>query len=138
MRNTFRDKTKDGRVSVREGTFADTGEESGWADALFIAQAFHWAHPNYDATMKEIARVLKPEASAFLVWNLEDRDRAAWVASIRDLYEAYENKTPQFRLNLWEAAFITPSYLSNFHPPERFSTEWIVDTSVEGVRDRVM
>lgn len=66
------------------------------------------------------------------------RDRAKWVSSIRDLYEAYENDTPQFRLNKWEAAFRTASYKTQFQPEERFSTEWVVPTTVDGVLDRML
>jgi hypothetical protein len=38
MRRTFGDKTRDDRVSCHEGTFTETGEEGGWADAVIIAQ----------------------------------------------------------------------------------------------------
>ncbi|KAJ3028720.1 hypothetical protein HDV00_010083 [Rhizophlyctis rosea] len=147
MRKTFSAKTDDNRVLVHDGMFSDTKEQDAWADALIIAQAFHWAHPNYDAAMKEIARVLKPNATAFFIWNLEDRhvvapsplpSRSTWVSRIRDLYEKHENNTPQFRLNLWEATFTTLSYLSSFHPPERFTTEWVVPTTVKGVQERAL
>jgi hypothetical protein len=66
------------------------------------------------------------------------RDRAHWVAAVRDYYEAYEKGTPQFRLNLWEAAFQTPSYVSAFHAPERFTTEWVLPTTKSAVQDRVL
>lgn len=42
-------------------------------NSFVCAQAFHWAHPNYDGAMKEIARVLKPDGTAFFIWNMEDR-----------------------------------------------------------------
>jgi hypothetical protein len=60
------------------------------------------------------------------------------VAKVRERYEQYENDTPQFRLNKWEAAFQTPSYISSFHPPERSYTEWMVPTTKKGVQDRVL
>ncbi|CAG8738348.1 11030_t:CDS:2, partial [Acaulospora colombiana] len=72
MRTTFASKTDDSRISLKDGTFISTGEESESADAVMIAQAFHWAHPAYDETMKEIARILKPNGTAFFIWNLED------------------------------------------------------------------
>jgi hypothetical protein len=61
-----------------------------------------------------------------------------WVAAVRDYYEAYEKGTPQFRLNLWEATFQTPSYVSAFHAPERFTTEWVLPTTKSAVQDRVL
>lgn len=138
MRNTFTARTNDSRVTVNEGTFIESGEQQGWADGLVIAQAFHWAHPNYDAAMKEIARVLKPNGTAFFVWNVEDREKAHWVAVVRDYYEAYEKGTPQVHHNMWEATFQTPSYVSAFHPPERFTTEWSVPTTKSAVQDRIL
>ena len=90
MREAFLTKTKGTTVpiSLSEGTFVATGEVSGWADAVFIAQvgnfllpetyltgpqAWHWCHPHYNEGIKEIARILKPGGIAFLVWNREDR-----------------------------------------------------------------
>ncbi|CAG7846121.1 SubName: Full=Uncharacterized protein {ECO:0000313/EMBL:CCA66813.1} [Serendipita indica DSM 11827] len=137
MRSVFLQKTQDPRVSCDEGTFTQTNESDESADVLFIAQAFHWAHPNYDEAMKEIARVLKPDGVAFFIWNMEDR-QTGWVAKVRDLYEAYEEDTPQFRLNKWEATFQTPSYLSHFDAPVRFETEWHVPTTITGVQERVL
>lgn len=138
MRNTFQAKTQDDRVTTHEGTFTETGEQDGWADAVVIAQAFHWAHPNYEASMKEISRVLKPQGTAFFIWNLEDRESAQWVAKVRDQYEQYEENTPQFRLNHWEVTFQTPGYISSFHAPERSTTAWVVPTTKAGVQDRVL
>lgn len=38
MREVFLKYTTDDRVSVSEGTFDETGVESGWADLVVIAQ----------------------------------------------------------------------------------------------------
>ncbi|KIM28760.1 hypothetical protein M408DRAFT_132375 [Serendipita vermifera MAFF 305830] len=138
MRQTFQAKTQDDRISVADGTFTQTGEKDNWADAVVVAQAFHWAHPNYDGAMAEIARILKPNGTAFFIWNMEDRDSARWVARVRELYESHEADTPQFRRNLWEEAFKTASYISSFHAPERFYTDWMVPTTNSGVQDRVL
>jgi hypothetical protein len=66
------------------------------------------------------------------------RETVKWVADVRDLYEAYEKDTPQFRRNLWEAAFMTPSYITSFETPERFSTDWVVPATNKSVQDRVI
>lgn len=88
--------------------------------------------------MKEIARILKPKGVAIFIWNLEDRDSTAWVAAIRDLYEQYEGDTPQFRRNLWETTFHSPSFISSFHAPERFYTDWVLPATVTSVQERVL
>lgn len=89
-------------ISVHPGHFASTPAPAAWADLLVIAQAFHWC-PDHASAVKEFARVLKPGAPVVLVWNLEDRDTAPWVAQLRDRIERHEGGTPQFRLGLWRA-----------------------------------
>jgi hypothetical protein len=66
--------------------------------------------------------VLKPGGVVAFVWNLEDRDRARWVAQLRDRVEQHEAGTPQFRLGLWRAAFETQEYPRLFEPQEE--REW--------------
>lgn len=74
------------------------------------AQCFHWAEPDYQSAISEFARVLKPGGTLALIWNLEDRKKARWVAQIRDAYESYEEGTPQYRLGWWRKMFDTEAY----------------------------
>lgn len=84
--------------------------------------------------MAEFARILKPSGNLALLWNLEDRlvslliahdtliyspsrDRAKWVAQLRDRIEQHEGGTPQFRLMLWRKVYETASYLKFFKEP---------------------
>ncbi|KAL1944507.1 hypothetical protein VTO73DRAFT_2937 [Trametes versicolor] len=133
MRKVFTETVNDPRVSAQEGTFDTTGIEDGWADLVVIAQAFHWC-PDYDKAVAEFARVLKPEGVVAFIWNLEDRNRATWVAQIRDRFEQHEGGTPQFRLGLWRATFDTPSYVAKFEPKE----ENVWDYVLPGTRDIVI
>lgn len=41
MRNTFLEKTQDERVSIQDGTFTETAEPDGWADAVIVAQVYN-------------------------------------------------------------------------------------------------
>jgi ubiquinone/menaquinone biosynthesis C-methylase UbiE len=116
MRDQFKKTVVDPRVSCEEGTFDAIPVADSSADALIVAQAFHWC-PDYNAASAEFARVLKPGGAVFLVWNLEDREKARWVAQLRDAYEQHENGTPQFRLGLWRATFDTPNYMQFFEKP---------------------
>ena len=74
------------------------------------AQCFHWSHPDYSSSVEEFARILKPEGTLGLIWNLEDRNAAGWISQIRGAYEKYEQNTPQFRNYWWKAMFETSAY----------------------------
>lgn len=92
-------------------------------------QAFHWC-PDYNSASAEFARALKPGGVVAFVWNLEDRDRARWVAQLRDRIESHEEGTPQFRLGLWRKTFDTPNYQQLFAPPE----ETVIPYEIPGTR----
>ena len=53
-----------------DGTAEDMPLDTGSADAVAVAQAFHWF--NGDAALTEIHRVLRPGCSLALVWNRRD------------------------------------------------------------------
>ncbi|KAH9946053.1 S-adenosyl-L-methionine-dependent methyltransferase [Epithele typhae] len=112
MRDVFTKTVADPRASIVEGAFDTTSVEDGWADAIIIAQAFHWC-PDY------------PGGVVALIWNLEDRNRATW---------RHEKDTPQFRLGLWRATFTTPTYGTLFEPQE----ENVWDYVLPGTRDIVV
>ncbi|KAI0035092.1 S-adenosyl-L-methionine-dependent methyltransferase [Vararia minispora EC-137] len=136
MRAQFARTVTDSRVTVREGTFDSTGAPDASADIVVIAQAFHWC-PDYNAAAEEFARVLRPRGILVLIWNLEDREGAAWVAQLREIYEARENGTPQFRLGLWRAVFDTPNYKSSFVDTQEEIFAYTLEGSLEIVTDRV-
>jgi len=136
MRSQFNKTVTDARVSVSEGTFDHTGVPDGWADLIVIAQAFHWC-VDHEAALVEFARVLKPNGVAVLVWNLEDREAAPWVAQLRELYEVYEQGTPQFRLGLWRKVFDAPSYPKYFQPAKESVFSFHLPSTVDIVQDRV-
>ncbi|KAG6874190.1 hypothetical protein C0995_003736 [Termitomyces sp. Mi166 len=135
MRDVFETTVIDKRVTVQDGTFDNTNVEDRWADLVIIAQAFHWC-PDYDKASAEFARILKPGGSLVFIWNLEDRDRARWVAQLRDRIEKHEQGTPQFRLNLWRQAFETASYREFFEPPVEKVWPYVLLTTVDTVVDR--
>ncbi|KAF7440539.1 hypothetical protein PC9H_000885 [Pleurotus ostreatus] len=135
MREVFSKSVNDERVTVTEGTFDTTNVEDGWADLVVVAQAFHWC-PDYDRAAAEFARILKPDGVVVLVWNLEDREGASWVAQLRDRYESYEQGTPQFRLDLWRQVFDTPSYQKHFKPHEEKKWQYKLTSDLNGVVNR--
>jgi len=126
----------DPRVTATPGTFNATGAPDGWADIVVVAQAWHWC-PDHETAVAELARVLKPDGIACFIWNLEDRDTAHWVARLRDLFEKYEEGSPQFRLGLWRATFDAASYGKNFEKEQELTFPWAVETTKDGVVERV-
>ncbi|TFK55032.1 S-adenosyl-L-methionine-dependent methyltransferase [Heliocybe sulcata] len=135
MRDVFSKTVKDDRVSIADGTFDTTGVEDGWADLVLVAQAFHWC-PDFNVAAAEFARILKPTGIVALIWNLEDRDAAGWVAQLRDRVESHESGAPQFRLMLWRQTFDTPNYQSLFQPHIEKIWERSLPGTLEIVVDR--
>jgi len=135
MRDVFSRTVKDDRVTVSEGTFDNTGVESGWADLVVIAQAYHWCS-DYGTASVEFARILKPNGVVVYIWNLEDREGARWVAQLRERIESHEKGTPQFRLNLWRQTFDTPAYKELFQAPEERVWSYILPGTLQVVMDR--
>lgn len=86
-------------VECRDGTFEELalpdGSEGTW-DVVVIAQAYHWC-PDYDASLRAISSALRPGTGQLaLIWNLEDNGTSAtWVRDLRNIYEVYEDGTPQ-------------------------------------------
>jgi len=103
-------------VNVVDGRFDSVPVEDGWADVVVIAQAFHWAHGNYAAAIRNFARIIKPNGYLLLIWNMEDRDSEAspWVGHLRDAYEKFEQGTPQCRHGWWKAIFDLPEFHGAF------------------------
>ena len=52
---------------------------SGWADAVVVAQAFHWF--DQQRAVPEILRILSPAGWFGLIWNVRD-ESVDWVAEL--------------------------------------------------------
>jgi SAM-dependent methyltransferase len=62
-------------VPVIDGRAEKIPLPSGFADAVFVGQAFHWFRARI--ALREIARVLRPGGALILVWNTRE-DRVRW------------------------------------------------------------
>jgi SAM-dependent methyltransferase len=72
------------------------------ADAVTVAQAFHWF--DGDAALAEIHRVLRSGGTLALVWNRRRMDDPLNRA-VEELIAPYRGHTPALRTNAWRAAF---------------------------------
>jgi SAM-dependent methyltransferase len=85
-----------------DGTAEDMPLDTGSADAVAVAQAFHWF--NGDAALTEIHRVLRPGCSLALVWNR--RHMADLLnQAIDELIAPYRGYTSTFHTGAWRVAF---------------------------------
>jgi ubiquinone/menaquinone biosynthesis C-methylase UbiE len=95
-------------VEAFEGTAERMPLADASADAVFVAQAFHW----FDGrrALEEIARVLRPRGGLALIWNSTpwERRETPWFALVDDLLERSRADLSILRRNAsgrWRAAF---------------------------------
>ncbi|HWF52423.1 MAG TPA: class I SAM-dependent methyltransferase [Solirubrobacteraceae bacterium] len=68
------------------------------ADAVLVAQAFHWF--DTAAAAREIHRVLRRSGGLGVIWNAWD-ESFAWFARVQELVGAYRGDTPQRGTSRW-------------------------------------
>jgi SAM-dependent methyltransferase len=99
MRDALR-RTAPG-AEAHAGTAERTGLPGASADAVTVAQAFHWFDGR--AALAEIHRVLRPGGRLALVWNVRDLDHPIQSA-VEDLFAPYRGDTPSHRSGRWRGA----------------------------------
>jgi SAM-dependent methyltransferase len=89
-------------VSALDGTAERIPLDTGSADAVTVAQAFHW----FDgaAALAEIHRVLRAGSSLALVWNRRRVDDPVNQA-IEELLAPYRGHMSAMRTGSWQVAF---------------------------------
>jgi SAM-dependent methyltransferase len=114
-----------------DGVAEAIGLPDARADAVTVAQAFHW----FDGprALAEIHRVLRPGGALALLWNRRDTSDAL-QRRITDLLEPHRGAVPAHRDGRWRAA-LEQSALFGALREETFANEQVVDAA--GLADRV-
>lgn len=103
-------------IKLLSGTAQAIPVDSGTAQALVCAQAFHWFAT--EPALAEIHRVLQAGGRLGLVWNVRDESED-WVARLTDIVTPYEGDTPRFHTGQWRQPFdgryFSAPQLSQFH-----------------------
>jgi SAM-dependent methyltransferase len=116
---------------VVDGTAEAMPLTTASADAVTVAQAFHWF--DGDAALAEIHRVLRPGGALALVWNRRRMDDPLNQA-IEELIAPYRGDTSALHTGAWRVAFERTDL---FGPLEErvFPNEQSLDA--DGLADRI-
>jgi ubiquinone/menaquinone biosynthesis C-methylase UbiE len=101
------------------------------ADAITIAQAFHWFAT--DEALAELARVLRPRGALGLIWNLRDQEDALQRA-ITEIIKPLRGNEPTAYDGRWRAV-LEASPLFGPIEETRFQTEQELDAN--GLAERI-
>jgi SAM-dependent methyltransferase len=114
-----------------DGTAEAIPVTTAGADAVTVAQAFHWF--DGDAALAEIHRVLRPGGALALVWNRRRMDEPLNQA-IEELIAPHRGHPSAFHTDAWRVAF---EHTKLFGPLEErvFPNEQSLDA--DGLVDRI-
>ena len=90
------------KAEALEGTAEAIPLATASADAITVAQAFHWF--DGERALTEIHRVLLPTGKLALIWNLRNM-RQPLQAALEKLFDLHRGSTPSHRGSQWRDAF---------------------------------
>ncbi len=128
MREEFARQLPD--LPVIDGVAEAIPLPDGFADAVVVAQAFHWFRPR--RALREIHRVLRPGGGLALVWNRRD-ESVPWVRALTRIIDRYGWNVPRTRQARWRRVFergeadFAPLRLRSFRFAQRLDRSTLVD-----------
>lgn len=101
------------------GTGEDIPAKYHSADAILIANAFHWF--STEKAIGEFERVLKNDGGLGLIWNLDGVFTSSWGKVIDSWLDDIEGDTPQYKTGLWRKTLENSEIFSSLEE-QSFST----------------
>jgi SAM-dependent methyltransferase len=117
MRAQFRQAVPD--VAVVAGIAERLPVHGSTVDSVVAAQAFHWF--DVPRAMDEIHRVLRPDGTVGLVWNVRD-ESVDWVRQATKILDRYDDRGPRYRSGAWREAW---NQTPGFTPLEKQSFSFV-------------
>jgi SAM-dependent methyltransferase len=100
-------------IAVLDGTAEQLPIGDASADAVVVAQAFHWF--DGDRALEEIVRVLRPDGRLGLIWNVRDTT-SDWSERLTRIFDRLAGPTaPRYAHGRWRAAFERSSSFGPLH-----------------------
>lgn len=118
-----------GRARAIAGTAEAIPLAAGSADAVTVAQAFHWFRA--EEALAEIRRVLRPGGGLALIWNTRD-ERDPVQAAISAILEPLGSDTPRRRKRDWRevldaSGLFSPCEAATFQHAQELDEEGLVE-----------
>jgi SAM-dependent methyltransferase len=118
-------------IRAAEGTAESIPLPDGSADAVTVAQAFHWF--DGERALAEIHRVLRPGGHLALLWNVRLMDDPG-QAAVEELIAPYTGEIPRHRSGEWRGPIDASE---KFGPLEERSFPNEQHLDADGLADRV-
>jgi SAM-dependent methyltransferase len=119
-------------VTVLDGTAEAIPVGDASADALVVAQAFHWF--DGERALPEIHRVLRQGARLGLIWNIRD-EASDWSERLTAIFDRLSGPdAPRYKYGRWRSAFESTAL---FGPLHHWVAYHVHEVTREGFIDRV-
>lgn len=120
-------------VAVLDGTAEAIPVADAAADALVVAQAFHWF--DSERALPEIHRVLRDGARLGLIWNIRD-EASDWSERLTAIFDRLSGPdAPRYKHSRWRKVFESTDL---FGPLHHWVAYHVHEVSRQAFIDRVM